>query len=421
MSMLNSNGQKKESKRMYSISQTGGPSSINCRPTKVMGSVFMIDSRYEIMETLGSGAYGVVVSARDNLTGEMVAIKKIEKAFEHSTFTKRTLRELKIMRLLNHDNVININSIQLPRSREEFDEIYVITELMETDLSSIIKSPQPLSDEHCQFFMYQILRGMKYMHSACILHRDLKPRNLLVNSDCDLKICDFGLARAALDWNIRMPDMTDYVATRWYRAPEVILAFKKYSSAMDVWSAGCILGELLLRKPLLPGSDVHHQIELIFNLIGTPSDEDIEIIPNPRAREKVRRMPKRKGKPFELLFRDANPLSVDLLKKMLIFNPDKRITIDEALTHPYLESLHCPEDEPITNPVSRFDFDFERQLLTMRDLKDLIFEEILMYHFPQKKFEYEQAKQEFDNHFMAGRNPAQSPIPVINELQTLNT
>ena len=387
---------KKSPKRLFSVSQTGGPSSINCRPTKVMGSIFMLDQRYEIVETLGSGAYGIVISARDSLTGEMVAIKKIEKAFEHSTFTKRTLRELKIMRLLNHDNVITIKSIQLPRSREEFDEIYVITELMETDLSSIIKSPQPLSDEHCQFFLYQILRGMKYMHSACILHRDLKPRNLLVNSDCDLKICDFGLARASLDWNIRMPDMTDYVATRWYRAPEVLLAYKKYTTAMDMWSVGCILGELLLRKPLLPGSDVSHQLEVIFNLIGTPSDEDIDSIPNPRARDKVRRMPKRKGKPFELLFRDANPESVDLLKKMLIFNPNKRITIDEALRHPYLESLHCPDDEPVDRAVSKFDFEFEKQLLTMRDLKDLIYEEILLYHFPDKRSEYEAQKIEFE-------------------------
>jgi serine/threonine protein kinase len=129
-------------------------------------------------------------------------------------------------------------------------------ELLETDLSSIVKSPQPLSDDHCQFFMYQLLRGMKYMHSAKILHRDLKPRNLLVNSNCDLKICDFGLARANLpDMRVRAAQMTDYVATRWYRAPEVLLSFKKYTSAMDVWSAGCIFGELLLRKPLLPGND----------------------------------------------------------------------------------------------------------------------------------------------------------------------
>jgi mitogen-activated protein kinase 1/3/mitogen-activated protein kinase 6 len=129
-------------------------------------------------------------------------------------------------------------------------------ELLETDLSSIIKSPQELSDDHCQFFLYQLLRGMKFLHSAHILHRDLKPRNLLVNSNCDLKVCDFGLARADLpNLTIRAAKMTDYVATRWYRAPEVLLSMKKYTYAMDVWSIGCIFGELLLRKPLLPGKD----------------------------------------------------------------------------------------------------------------------------------------------------------------------
>lgn len=156
-------------------------------------------------------------------------------------------------------------------------------------MNSIIKSPQHLSDEHVQFFIYQLLRGIKYLHSARVLHRDLKPRNLLVNSNCDLKICDFGLARVALDWNVRMPEMTDYVATRWYRAPEVLLAYKKYSGAMDIWSVGTILAELLLRKPLLPGCDPKNQIELIYNLIGTPSDEDIEMIPNNVSRERVKR------------------------------------------------------------------------------------------------------------------------------------
>jgi serine/threonine protein kinase len=380
----------------YSASELGGPCSIYKKATKVIGSTFLLDERYQIVDTIGSGAYGVVVSARDTKTGEMVAIKKIEKAFEHSTFTKRTLRELKIMRLLVHENLIRIKNIQLPKSREEFDEIYVVSELMETDLSSIIKSPQPLSDEHVQFFLYQLLRGLKYMHSACILHRDLKPRNLLVNSNCDLKICDFGLARPFInEMKVTSSQMTDYVATRWYRAPEVLLTYKKYTGAMDMWSVGCIFGELLLRKPLLPGTDANHQIEIIFNLLGFPNDEDIESIPNVRAKEKVLRMGKRPPKPFENVFKDANPQALDLLKRMLDFNPDKRITVEQALSHPYLSALHYPDDEPVTTPVSLFDFDYERQLLTMRDLKDLMYEEILLYHFNAKRQDYEKNKIEF--------------------------
>lgn len=384
-------------RNFYTISQTNGPSAVNRKPTRILGSNFLVDNRYEIRDTLGSGAYGVVVSAMDVSNNEMVAIKKIEKAFEHSTFTKRTLRELIILRLLEHENVMLIKTIQLPLSRDEFDEIYVVSELMETDLSSIIKSPQVLSDEHCQFFLYQILRGMKYIHSAQILHRDLKPRNLLVNSNCDLKICDFGLARPFIgDLKITSTQMTDYIATRWYRAPELLLTYKKYTTAIDVWSIGCIFAELLLRKPLLPGNDSNHQLELIFDLLGSPSDEDIQGIPYTRSRDKVSRMTKRLKKPLENVLPSSNPQALDLLKRFLTFNPEKRITIDEALNHPYLAALHFPEDEPTTKPVSLFDFEFERKPLNMRELKDLIYEEILLYHFTHKLEEYEKSKQEFD-------------------------
>jgi len=378
-----------------SYSQTDGPGQINSRSVKVLGSTFHIDERYEIQDTVGSGAYGVVVSARDSRSGQMVAIKKIEKAFEHSTFTKRTLRELKILRLIQHENVIGIKTIQLPRSRDDLDEIYVVSELMETDLSSIIRSPQPLSDEHCQFFVYQLLRGLKFLHSASILHRDLKPRNLLVNSNCDLKICDFGLARADLpNLKVRAANMTDYVATRWYRAPEVLLTYKVYTKAMDVWSVGCILGELLLRKPILPGNDAQHQLDLIFNLVGSPTDEDIANIPNPKSKEKVLRMPRRPGQTLDAKFASCNPEAVDLLKSMLIFDPTRRVTVETALNHPYLSQLHFPDDEPTTDAVSFFDFTFEREVLTMKELKDKIYEEILLYHFPDRRSEYERLKRE---------------------------
>ena len=168
----------------------------------VIGTRFEIEKRYEIIDPIGSGAYGVVVAAKDTTIEEkedesnLVAIKKIVKAFEHRVFSLRTYRELKIQRLLEHENVLGIKRILKPFDKKDFNEIYVVTELMETDLGVIIKSGQALSDDHIEFFLYQLLRGLKYIHSAGIYHRDLKPRNLLVNSNCDLKICDFGLARA---------------------------------------------------------------------------------------------------------------------------------------------------------------------------------------------------------------------------------
>ena len=168
----------------------------------VCGNKFEIDEQYEIIEAMGQGAYGIVVAAKDlaaeDQEDNLVAIKKIERAFEHKLFMQRTLRELKILRLLQHENIIGINTILKPPSKDNFEDIYLVSDLMETDLEGIIWSEQPLTDDHTQFFLYQILRGLKYIHSACILHRDLKPRNLLVNSNCDLKICDFGLARAEI-------------------------------------------------------------------------------------------------------------------------------------------------------------------------------------------------------------------------------
>jgi len=193
---------------------------------------------------VGQGAYGIVVAAKDKLasdkTKELVAIKKIDKAFEHKIFAKRTLRELRLLKLLKHENIINIETIILPKSREEFEDVYVVSEMMDTDLTSIIKSDQPLTEEHYKFFLYQLLRGLKYIHSAKIVHRDLKPRNLLVNSNCDLKICDFGLARPLFK-NVKANVLTEYVATRWYRAPECLMTDGYYNHKMDIWGYGCVL------------------------------------------------------------------------------------------------------------------------------------------------------------------------------------
>jgi serine/threonine protein kinase len=362
-----------------------------------MGSSFVVDRRYEILDIMGTGAYGVVVSAIDTQTQRRVAIKKIEKAFEHPVYSKRTLRELKIMRLMRHDNILKLLTIQLPTSLDEFNDLYIFTELLETDLSSIIKSSQPLTAEHTQFFLYQLLRGLKYLHSANILHRDLKPRNILVNTNCDLKICDFGLSRAELvGLEVSSGSMSDYVATRWYRAPELILTYKKYTKALDVWSVGVIFGELLKRKPILPGNDSQEQLELIFSLIGSPSVEEIERVPNPRAREQLRRMPRRRSRPFEQVFSDADPQAVDLLRTMLVFDPSRRSTVEQALAHPYFAGLHFEDDEPSCPPVSRFDFDFERSQPSINDLKLLIYEEILLHHSPTRQSAYREAKIKFE-------------------------
>lgn len=174
-------------------------------------------------------------------------------------------------------------------SAEGFNEIFISQELMEADLHQIIRSEQPLSDAHYQYFIYQICRGLKYIHSANVLHRDLKPGNviliignLLVNADCELKICDFGLARGLTDAQ-DIGFMTEYVATRWYRAPEIMLAFRNYTKAIDMWSVGCILAELLGSKPLFKGRDYVDQLNQILGILGTPDDQTLNRIGSDRV------------------------------------------------------------------------------------------------------------------------------------------
>jgi serine/threonine protein kinase len=388
--------------------------SLTLKKKTVLNSTFEVDDKYDIIDAIGQGAYGIVVAAKDKTATKKekthIAIKKIEKAFEHKIFTKRTLRELKILRLLSHENIIGISTLLLPKSREEFEDIYVASPLMETDLTTIIKSPQGLTDEHVQFFVYQILRGLKYVHSAGIVHRDLKPRNLLVNSNCDLKICDFGLSRATHCAD-EPGKMTDYVATRWYRAPELLLEVREYGPSVDVWSVGCILAELLRRKPFLPGSDTRNQLDLTFEVFGTPSEDFITAIPKPRLRKFLRSLPPKKPRNLEAFFPKANPLAIDLLKKLMIVDYRHRVTVEEALAHPYLKDLHFPDDEPIRSPVSPMEFEFEKHQLSLQQLKDLVYEEILMYHYDDFKKEYLTKVESGENPYkeVAGNENALKP------------
>ncbi|KAF1875005.1 hypothetical protein Lal_00007621 [Lupinus albus] len=308
----------------------------------IFGNIFEVTAKYKppIMP-IGKGAYGIVCSAHNSETNEQVAIKKIANAFDNKIDAKRTLREIKLLRHMDHENVVAIRDIVPPSQRE--------------------------------YFLYQILRGLKYIHSANVLHRDLKPSNLLLNANCDLKICDFGLARVTSETDF----MTEYVVTRWYRAPELLLNSSDYTAAIDVWSVGCIFMELMDRKPLFPGRDHVHQLRLLMELIGTPSEADLEFL-NENAKRYIRQLPHYHRQSFQEKFPQVHPAALDLVERMLTFDPRQRITVEDALAHPYLTSLHDISDEPVC--MTPFSFDVEQHALSEEQMKELIYREAITFN-----------------------------------------
>uniref|UniRef100_A0AAY4BJQ4 Mitogen-activated protein kinase n=1 Tax=Denticeps clupeoides TaxID=299321 RepID=A0AAY4BJQ4_9TELE len=350
---------------------SGGASNPGSGAELVRGQAFDVGPRYSNLSYIGEGAYGMVCSAYDRDNKVRVAIKKIS-PFEHQTYCQRTLREIKILLRFKHENIIGINDIIRAPSIDQMKDVYIVQDLMETDLYKLLKT-QHLSNDHICYFLYQILRGLKYIHSANVLHRDLKPSNLLLNTTCDLKICDFGLARVADPDHDHTGFLTEYVATRWYRAPEIMLNSKGYTKSIDIWSVGCILAEMLSNRPIFPGKHYLDQLNHILGILGSPSQEDLSCIINLKARNYLLSLPLRCKVPWHRLFPTADPKALDLLDKMLTFNPHKRIEVEEALAHPYLEQYYDPTDEPVAE--APFKFDMELDDLPKEALKELIFKE----------------------------------------------
>uniref|UniRef100_A0A8I3SCQ1 Mitogen-activated protein kinase n=1 Tax=Canis lupus familiaris TaxID=9615 RepID=A0A8I3SCQ1_CANLF len=298
----------------------------------VKGQPFDVGPRYTELHYIGEGAYGMVSSADDHVRKVRVAIKKIS-PFEHQTYCQRTLREIQILLRFHHENVIGIRDILRAPTLDAMRDVYIVQDLMETDLYKLLKSQQ-LSNDHVCYFLYQILRGLKYIHSANVLHRDLKPSNLLINTTCDLK---------------------------------------GYTKSIDIWSVGCILAEMLSNRPIFPGKHYPDQLNHILGILGSPSQEDLNCIINMKARNYLQSLPSKTKVAWAKLFPKSDSKALDLLDRMLTFNPNKRITVEEALAHPYLEQYYDPTDEPVAEEP--FTFDMELDDLPKERLKELIFQE----------------------------------------------
>jgi len=377
----------------------------------VRGTEFTIDHRYQVQKFVGCGSYGVVCAAidtHDPIQG-LVAIKKIGNVFKNETTAKRTLREIKLLLHFDHENVISIKDLMCGSA--DCSDLYVVTHLMDTDLHKVIRSPQPLSDQHVQYFLYQLLRGLKYLHSCNVLHRDLKPSNLLVNENCDLKITDFGLSRGVNPSDC-LDFLTEYVVTRWYRAPEIVLSSDTNTKAVDMWSVGCIFAELLGRKPLFPGSDHVNQLATILDVLGTPHVErELRHVPE-KARRYIAGLPPSVGKPLRSVYPNASNEALDLLGGMLCWDPSQRCTVVQALSHPYLAAFHNPDAEPVATQA--FDFD-----MGAVDAQDALFSEVVRFR-PEleqhrlPKIEQKVKRSRLPSHDLAPRPMHPPPAPAAS-------
>uniref|UniRef100_A0AAQ5YR44 mitogen-activated protein kinase n=1 Tax=Amphiprion ocellaris TaxID=80972 RepID=A0AAQ5YR44_AMPOC len=306
-----------------------------CRQ-EVNRTVWEVPERYRDLKQVGTGAYGTVCSAWDRRTGTQVAIKKLHRPFQSKLFGKRAYRELRLLKHMKHENVIGLLDVFTAEiSLDRFRDFYLVMPYMGTDLGKLMKMER-LTEDRVQFLVYQMLKGLKYIHSAGIIHRDLKPGNLAINPDCELKILDFGLARQA------DAEMTGYVVTRWYRAPEVILNWMHYTQTVDIWSAGCIMAEMLLGKPLFKGNDRIldcSQSSLIL------SDVDFPNLCHVTAKNYIRSLTKVPKKDLHSIFSKASSNAVCVLEKMLLLDPERRVSASEALDLPFFSEFRDTEEE----------------------------------------------------------------------------
>ena len=348
---------------------------------------FCLPSNYKLHKPIGKGAYGLVVSATRTLpdgTTMNVAIKKISDVLHDLVDAKRLLREIQIGRhIAGQENVISTVDVMVTRrSANDVDDLYIVTDLFPTDLHRVIHSKNvPLGDDHVKFFLWQLLCATKYMHSAGVVHRDIKPSNVLVNSECDLRVCDFGLARGLEaegrggkdgDGNDQPEEefMTEYVVTRWYRAPEILLGSRDYNRAVDIWSIGCVFAEMLARKALFPGDNSLDQVTRIMKVLGSFNEEDIIEFASDAACRWVLKQPDYPPTPFKSMFSQATPDALDLLQNLLELRPDRRCSAEAALRHPYLADYHDEEEEPLCE--HGFHFEFEKSDLDKETIRGLI-------------------------------------------------
>lgn len=288
--------------------------------------------RYQKMEKIGEGTYGVVYKAKDRVTGEIIALKKIRLEAEDEGIPSTAIREISLLKELQHPNIVRLYDVVHTERK-----LTLVFEFLDQDLKKYLDvCDGGLELPILKSFLYQLLTGVAYCHHHRVLHRDLKPPNLLINREGQLKLADFGLARA---FGIPVRSYTHEVVTLWYRAADVLMGSRRYSTPVDVWSIGCIFAEMVNGRPLITGTSEGDQLDRIFRMFGTPLEAEYPgIVELPDYTTDFPRYPKPRGGMASLV-PTLDPTGVDLFARMMYYDPSKRITAQEALGHIFFVDL----------------------------------------------------------------------------------
>ena len=293
--------------------------------------------KYQKLSKIGEGTYGVVYKAKDLQSNELVALKKIRLKPEEEGIPSTAIREISLLKELYQLNIVNLLDV-IHTSKK----LTLVFEYCDSDLKKIMDGlkGEKLPIDTVKLYLYEMLKGINYIHKHKILHRDLKPQNLLINTNGVLKICDFGLARG---FGVPIRIYTNEVVTLWYRAPDILLGSKMYDTSVDIWSIGCIFAEMILGIPMFLGKNENEQLDRIFNLLGTPNDNEypwLKESPEWNGYINSETFKKYEKQDIRKIYPNINDNdSYDLLEKMIVFDPDKRISAEEALKHPYFNSI----------------------------------------------------------------------------------
>jgi cyclin-dependent kinase len=288
--------------------------------------------KYQKLQRVGEGTYGIVYKAKHREHGTILALKRIRLESEDEGVPCTAIREISLLKELNHPNIVRLYDV-IHTERK----LTLVFEFLDQDLKKYIDSCNgKMETMACKSFLYQLLRGIMYCHQHLILHRDLKPQNLLINEEGELKLADFGLARA---FGIPVRSYTHEVVTLWYRAPEVLMESTRYSTPLDIWSCGCIFAEMTTGRPLFPGASEQDQLVRIFKILGTPTKESWPNMVDTPAYKRGTELPKYAAQELSKVLPTMEEAGVNLLQEMLHYDPNKRITAQMGMRHRFFDDL----------------------------------------------------------------------------------